>query len=418
MEDEFGRVHAPDRQPVDAELPRRLVHHRLEDRHELVLAGSALRTDGRRVGEHGHRAPTHRIGLIDHRERIAGGAEVAAADMRAVLLHDVEVGGDELAVLAEAELDVALEARTRAADAVFLHAGDAVHHRPVDLLRHQRGDRHVGIAGDLAAEAAAAELGDEDEVVRLDADQAGDVGHRRGVALVRAVEDALAALPTGEGGARLHAVVRVARGDEAFLDDELRRLEAGVDVAVGPLLRRLAERHLVVARGGEVAGIPFHRLQVDLGGRDIAVRARIGAAGEQAFQRIGDVGKLLEVDLDRFDRLRRDLFRLGGHREDRLADIEGLVLDEDRRLRRREARHVVGGEDAEHALDLEGGRGVDAADAGVRDRARQRLAERHAVGTEVFRIFGAAGDLGDHIDRSEVLANEIVRHLKPPVMRA
>jgi hypothetical protein len=377
-----------------------------------------LRTDRRRVGQDRHGAPAHRVGLVDDRERIAGGAEVAAADMRTVLLHDIEVGREHLAVGAEAELDMALEARPRAADAVFLDARDAVHHRPVDLLRQQGGDRHVGIARNLAAEAAAAEFRDQHEVFGLDADQAGDVGHRRGMALVRAVQDALAALPIGEGRARLHAMMRQAGGDEAFLDDELRSLEAGIEIAIVPLLGGLAERQLVVARGGEIAGLPFRGLQVDLRGRHIAVRARVGAVRKQALQRVGDMGELLEIDADRLDRLGGDLLGLGRDRENRLADIEHLVLDEDRRLRRRKLRHVVGGENAEHALDLERRRGIDAADPRVRDRARQRLGEHHAVGAEILGIFRAAGDLGRDVARNEILANEVICHLTPPAMRA
>ena len=92
--DEFGRVDAPDRHPVNAELARGLVDHRLEHGDELVLARSALRADRRRVGQHRHGAPAHRRRLIDHRQRVAGGAEIAAADVRAVFLHDVEVGGE------------------------------------------------------------------------------------------------------------------------------------------------------------------------------------------------------------------------------------------------------------------------------------------------------------------------------------
>jgi hypothetical protein len=130
------------------------------------------------------------------------------------------------------------------------------------------------------------------------------------------------------------------------------------------------------------------------------------------------MGELLEIDADRLDRLRRDFLGLGRDREYRLADIEHLVLDEDRRLRRRELRHIVGGENAEHALDLQRRRGVDAPDPRVRDRARQRLGEHHAVGAEVLRIFRAAGDLGDDVAWNEILADEIICHLRPPAMRA
>src|SRR5262245_62537226 len=170
------RVDLADRDAVDAELARHLVHDRLDDGNELVLAWSALRACWRRVGQHGHGAIAHGGGLVDDRETVAGRAEVAGALMRASLLHDVEVGGQDLAVGRKAELEATLEARPRAADRIFLGAGDTVHHRAADLLRHQSGDRHVGIAGDLAAEATAAEFRDKDEILWRDADQARDIG--------------------------------------------------------------------------------------------------------------------------------------------------------------------------------------------------------------------------------------------------
>src|SRR5215467_1541401 len=225
------RVGRADRDAVDAELARRLVHDWLDGGRELVLARPALRAGGWRVGQHRHGAIAHGGGLVEEREAVAGRAEVAGALMWTGLLHDVEVSGEDLAVGREAKLEAALEARPRAANRIFLGAGDAVHHRAVDLLRHQSGDRHVGIAGDLAAEATAAELRDQDQVLRLDTDQARDVGDGRGMALVRAMQDALAALTVGEGRARLHAVMRIAAGDEALVDDELGRLEPGLDVA-------------------------------------------------------------------------------------------------------------------------------------------------------------------------------------------
>src|SRR5262245_53620676 len=288
------RIGRADRNAVDAELACRLVHDWLDRGRELVLARPALRARGWRVGENRHGAIAHGGGLVEEREAVAGRAEVAGALMRAGLLHDVEVGGQNLAVGRKAELEAALEARPRTADRIFLGAGDAVHHRAVDLLRHQSGDRHVGIAGNLAAEATAAELRDQDEILRLNTDQARDVGDGRSMALVRAMQDALAAFPVGEGRARLHAVMRKAAGDEALVDHQLCRLEPLLDVAVFPLFGGLAGRQLVVAGRCEVARLPLQRLEVDLGGSDIAVRARIGPAREQALQRISDMRKLLE----------------------------------------------------------------------------------------------------------------------------
>src|SRR5262249_18041006 len=195
------------------------------------------------------------------------------------------------------------------------------------------------------------------------------------------------------GGARLHGVGRRAAGGEAFLKDELCRLEAGIEIAVAPLFGRLAERQLVVTRGSEITGLPLDGLQVDLRPRHVAVGACVGPAREQAFQWIGDMRQLLEVDLDSLDRLCRNLFALGRDREDRVADVERLVLGEDRGLWRWKLWHVVSRQDAEHALDLERRRRIDAADLGVRDWAGERLAEHHALGTEVLGVFGPASDL-------------------------
>src|SRR5262249_24832521 len=204
-----------------------------------VLARAALRTRRWRVGQYRHAAIAHGGGLVEHREAVAGRAEITGALMRTGLLHHVEVSGEDLAVGREAKLEAALDAWAGGPDRVFLRARDAVHHRAADLLRHQGGGRHVGIAGDLAAKAAAAEFRDEYQVLRRNADEARDVGDRGGVALVRAVQEALAAFPVREGRARLHAVMREAAGHEALIDHELGGLETGIHVAVAPLLRTL-----------------------------------------------------------------------------------------------------------------------------------------------------------------------------------
>jgi len=118
----------------------------------------------------------------------------------------------------------------------------------------------------------------------------------------------------------------ITAGHEALVEDELGGLEAGLDVAVAPFLGRLAGRQLVVAGRGKITRFPLQGLQVDLRRRDIAVRARIGAAREQALQRIGHVRQLLEIDLDRLDRVGRGGLALGCDRQDRMPHIEHLVL--------------------------------------------------------------------------------------------
>ena len=78
---------------------------------------------------------------------------------------------------------------------------------------------------------------------------------------------------------------------------------------------------------------------------------------------------------------------------------------------------VVGGNDAAHARQGQGPRGVDAAHTGVRHRAEKQLAEQHALGAEVFGVEGAAGDLGHEIRRRVVRADESFRHGDPSRLR-
>ena len=129
----------------------------------------------------------------------------------------------------------------------------------------------------------------------------------------------------------------------------------------------------------------------------------MGPPGNRLSSGSSDVRQLLEVDLDRLDRVGRDRLDPGRHREDRFADIEHLVLGQDRRLRRRELRHVVGGEDAEHARHLQRRRRVDVADLRVRHRAGQHLAEHHALGAEILGVFRPAGDLRHDVVRRRSL---------------
>ena len=96
-------------------------------------------------------------------------AEVPETHVRAVVLHDEDVEGRDAAVLGEADLGPALEAGAAGAEQVFFLAADPHHDgTAVGLLRQMRRDRHDRIRVALRAEAAAAELGDEHDLLRLD----------------------------------------------------------------------------------------------------------------------------------------------------------------------------------------------------------------------------------------------------------
>src|SRR6185503_16486350 len=88
-----GRVDAADRDAIEVQRFGGLVDQRLDRGGDLVLPGAALRSRRRRVRADLDAAITHRRRLIEQRDRTGRGAEVAAAAIGPVLLHDREIGG-------------------------------------------------------------------------------------------------------------------------------------------------------------------------------------------------------------------------------------------------------------------------------------------------------------------------------------
>ena len=128
--------------------------------------------------------------------------------------------------------------------------------------------------------------------------------------------------------------------DEGFVDDERRGLEAGVEIAVRPLVGRLAHRQAAFGRVREILRGPFQHLH--LRPRRRRRRAGVGAAGTgvtqtlpsrrafglpgpQALDRIGDERQRLEIEIDALDRRGGGRFVDRGDGENRLALIERLV---------------------------------------------------------------------------------------------
>src|SRR5690242_14976310 len=114
------RIDLADLHAVNLQFARSLVDHGLDGRDQLVLAWPPLWSAQRRVGQDGNCAESHSRWLIAERQRIACRAEVATADIRAILLNDVEIGAQQPSVLAEAKLGMALKGRTRSAEGVLL----------------------------------------------------------------------------------------------------------------------------------------------------------------------------------------------------------------------------------------------------------------------------------------------------------
>ena len=211
-------------------------------------------------------------------------------------------------------------------------------------------------------------------------------------------------------------MVGEAGGDEALVDHHGGFLESRVHVAVGPFGDRLAHGELALTDRRKVRGGPLDRLDRDASARDVAVAAGIGSAGVQALQRIECEGQGFQVQFDQVDGILRGGLVHGGHRENGLAHVTGLVGQDRRRRRagRLRRRNVIGGQYRVHAFQGQCGRHVDIAHPRVGHRTGQQLAEEHSLGAKILRVLGLPGHLAPHIRRHEITANQRISHVVLP----
>ncbi len=150
---------------------------------------------------------------------------------------------------------------------------------------------------------------------------------------------------------------------------------------------------------------------------DVALRARVRAGRPQTLNRIDDERKRLVFDVDRLDGLGRDGFADGRDREDRLALIQRLVRQPALALRGRlnvlskrracrRLREIIFRDNRLDARHRERFARVELRHLRVRVRARQKLAEQHALDAPVFGVACRAGDLRDEIGSGVNLADE------------
>ena len=398
------RVDLADFHPVDAEVLRGPIQEGFEGAGDLVLSRTALRPAWRRIGEDRDAPVLHRIGLVADRHGGARLGEVPETRVRAVGLDDVHVDGVDLAVFRETDPRAPLEPGPVGAQVVFFGARDPQHYRAADLLREMRRQRHRRIRGALGAEAAAAVLGDVDQVFRLDADQPGQARDDEALALRRAVDEAFAVLPVGQAGARFHRVVRVARRHEGLVVNHGRPGEFFFQITVGPFRgRRAAHRQLVFLDLGEVPGGPLDGLQRHRGIGDVAAVARVRPARIQAVQRVDHEVQRLVFDADFFQGVGRGPFVDGRDSEYGLAD-EMRVVGEDHLARTLAGRHVLGRQDPDDAFHRLGFAGIDADHPSVRHRRQQHFCEDHALGAEILGVFCLARYLAADVRRREILS--------------
>jgi hypothetical protein len=142
-------------------------------------------------------------------------------------------------------------------------------------------------------------------------------------------------------------------------------------------------------------------------------------------ERLADVeqsGALLEADLDRVDRLGRELLARGCDDGDRLAEIAHLVLREQRLVRRDaergqvavlQQRYVFPGDDRVHAGHRLGLGRVEVRDSRVVMRGAEGLCPERSRDAHVVDVGRASGDVRDAVIAGDSCADDL--HSAPPV---
>lgn len=167
---------------------------------------------------------------------------------------------------------------------------------------------------------------------------------------------------------------------KALVEHDRRVPEAGLEVAVRPLVVDLSHRQLAVGRGGEVGVGPLDLGDALAAHHRVAVQAGVGAVRPQALERVEHERERLEVQLDLPDRVLCDRLVHRGQRGDRLAH-EVRRVGEDGVARRGDLGHVVVGQDRDHTFHRERRRGVDASHARMRHGKRTGYLRKLLIST-------------------------------------
>ncbi len=300
------------------------------------------------------------------------------------------------------------------------------------------------------------------------ADPAGDRRDGSRQALRRAVQIQFAVLPVRHRRARFERLMDRVLLIRNVFDDEVRFLEAGVDIA--PHRGFASLRISGPLTGSELIEVCLRPLdRLDLAAHEhVAFGSSIRAARLEAIERIDHERQRFEVDSNRFDGGGRQFFAVRGDRENRLAFVERLFRQAElrwngRRLRlllrgrngggggRRSRgagctgarwrrgrstsrcipagrsvaappaaaarwctlswrggwwRQIVRGQNRVHTWHRQRATRIDVDDSRVRPRTEHQLGEQHAVGAEVFGVLGLAGDLRDQIGRLVVVTDQ------------
>ncbi len=246
-----------------------------------------------------------------------------------VVRNNKHIEGSDPAFLAKADFHSALKTGARAPDESLLFAANAHHHRGVGLLRQECRDNHGDAAGYFAAEPATRIFANENDFARIDVQPSREGRQCLESALSARVNVHLAVLPVGHRTARLEGLMADVWRDKCFVKYKRGIFETRVEVAIRPLVRRLAHRQTAVSGLGEVRIGPLEfrdrrRRATWRSHPDVAVSSWVRTTGPQRIERIDDKRKPLEINVNPFDRLRGGEFVGCRHRENRFALVQRL----------------------------------------------------------------------------------------------
>ena len=226
------------------------------------------------------------------------------------------------------------------------------------------------------------------------------------------------------------------RRDEGFIENQRGILEAGVEIAVNPLILRLAHGQAAFLGLGEVRRRPFElshlgrwrsrrsfprfRRRCRRPDPDVALGARIRPTRAKRIKWIDSKRQMFELDLNFLDRLGGCQFVYRRHGQNRLALVErfhgerffALLVGSDHRP---QVGHAVGrggkiilGEDGSHTGHRQCFAEIEALHPPMRHGTEQQPREQHAFRAEILGVFRPAGHLRVKIRGCVVFADNLV----------
>ncbi len=343
------KVLQPDLEAIDAELVRDDVHQPLDQVRRLGAPRAAVRVGRHLVRVDADDLHLHRgnpVAPREHEARERGNGRRQQLQVRSEIGDRARADAEDRAVVADRELVLAdLIASVDRRGRVVAARLDPLHRTP-QPHRQVRDERFLGVHVQLRAEAAA-HLGRDDPQFVL-----GDANHRRQQRPQQMWN--LRRRPDRE-----RALARLERRDDAARLDRHRR-EALMDQPMPDHAVGAAKRLVDAAAAGDRVRVGDVRAEIRMRERRSRLHRRLGVRDDR--QRI-------VVDVDRLDRVARDV-RIGGDRDGNgMADVVHAIAGEHGVLRRLQIRYRRRARDqAAGVVDV--GAREDGDDA--RERARRR----------------------------------------------